>query len=162
LYQQYAHETLQFSTLMDKAGRVSIAPLQFDDVDTGDDAPARCLSRALWLANDGDVPYAVLLSEQCNYSERNGWRLEIGGPPGTGKTHTIRYLAASLPGHTTLLITADQVANIEHYMTLARLLSPSVLVIEDADLIARQREDMHGPCEEVLLNRLLNEMDGLT
>src|SRR5207248_8225894 len=84
------------------------------------------------------------------------------GPPGTGKTHTIRYLAASLPGHTTLLITADQVANIEHYMTLARLLSPSMLVIEDADLIARQREDMNGPCEEVLLNRLLNEMDGLT
>ena len=30
------------------------------------------------------------------------------GPPGTGKTHTIRYLAANLPGHTTLLITADQ------------------------------------------------------
>ena len=83
------------------------------------------------------------------------------GPPGTGKTHTIRYLAASLPGHTTLLITADQVANIEHYMTLARLLSPSMLVIEDADLIARQREDMNGPCEEDLLNRLLNEMDGL-
>jgi ATP-dependent 26S proteasome regulatory subunit len=46
-------------------------------------------------------------------------------------------------------------------MTLARLLSPSMLVIEDADLIARQREDMGGPCEEVLLNRLLNEMDGL-
>jgi len=83
------------------------------------------------------------------------------GPPGTGKTHTIRYLAGALPGHTTLLITAEQVALIEQYMTLARLLSPSMLVIEDADLIARQREDMGGPCEEALLNRLLNEMDGL-
>jgi SpoVK/Ycf46/Vps4 family AAA+-type ATPase len=83
------------------------------------------------------------------------------GPPGTGKTHTIRYLAAALPGHTTLLVTAEQVGLIDHYMTLARLLSPSILVIEDADLIARQREDMNSPCEEVLLNRLLNEMDGL-
>jgi ATP-dependent 26S proteasome regulatory subunit len=83
------------------------------------------------------------------------------GPPGTGKTHTIRYLAGALRGHTTLLITAEQVALIEEYMTLARLLSPSLVVIEDADLIARKRESMDGPCEEVLLNRLLNEMDGL-
>src|SRR5262249_37755231 len=83
------------------------------------------------------------------------------GPPGTGKTHTIRYLAGALPGHTTLLITAEQVGGIAQYMALARLLSPSIVVIEDADLIARQRERMDGPCEEVLLNRLLNEMDGL-
>jgi ATP-dependent 26S proteasome regulatory subunit len=83
------------------------------------------------------------------------------GPPGTGKTHTIRYLAGSLPGHTTLLVTAEQVGLLPEYMKLARLLSPSIVVIEDADLIARQREDMNSACEEVLLNRLLNEMDGL-
>jgi ATP-dependent 26S proteasome regulatory subunit len=47
------------------------------------------------------------------------------------------------------------------YMTLARLLQPSMVVIEDVDLIARSREAMQGGCEEVLLNRLLNEMDGL-
>ena len=35
-----------------------------------------------------------------------------------------------------------------------------MVVIEDVDLIARQRESMSG-CEEPLLNRLLNEMDGL-
>jgi len=34
-------------------------------------------------------------------------------------------------------------------------------VIEDADLIARDREDMRGAGEEALLNKLLNEMDGL-
>ena len=44
---------------------------------------------------------------------------------------------------------------------LARLLQPSILVIEDADLIARDRESMNSPCEEALLNSLLNEMDGL-
>ncbi len=82
------------------------------------------------------------------------------GPPGTGKTHTIRYLATNLPGHTTLIITAEQVAWLGAYMNLARLLQPTMVVIEDVDLIARDREEM-GPCEEPLLNRLLNEMDGL-
>jgi hypothetical protein len=83
------------------------------------------------------------------------------GPPGTGKTHTIRYLASNLPGITTFIITAGQVGLLAQYMTLARLLQPSMVVIEDVDLIARSRERMDGGCEEVLLNRLLNEMDGL-
>jgi len=83
------------------------------------------------------------------------------GPPGTGKTHTIRYLASNLPEHTTLIITADQVAILAQYMSLARLLQPALVVIEDADLIARAREDIGGPCAESMLNMLLNEMDGL-
>ncbi len=36
-----------------------------------------------------------------------------------------------------------------------------MVVMEDVDLIARERTDMDSPCEEVLLNKLLNEMDGL-
>src|SRR5260370_39501734 len=36
-----------------------------------------------------------------------------------------------------------------------------MMVIEYVDLIARERTHMHGPGEEVLLNKLLNEMDGL-
>ena len=83
------------------------------------------------------------------------------GPPGTGKTHTIRYLASNLPGHTTLIITAAQIGLLSHYMSLARLLQPAMVVIEDVDLIARSRDDMNGPCEESMLNGLLNEMDGL-
>lgn len=83
------------------------------------------------------------------------------GPPGTGKTHTVRYLAGCLGGHTTLLITAEQVGILGEYFELARLLQPSILVIEDVDLIARDRESMQSACEEVLLNKLLNEMDGL-
>jgi hypothetical protein len=83
------------------------------------------------------------------------------GPPGTGKTHTIHYLASQLPDHTTLLITAEQVGLLEEYMQLARFLQPAMVVLEDVDLIARARTQMHGPCEESLLNKLLNEMDGL-
>jgi hypothetical protein len=83
------------------------------------------------------------------------------GAPGTGKTHCIRYLAGKLPGHTTLLVTAEQVGLLPEYMALARLLQPALVVIEDADLIARNRTDLGSACEEVMLNRLLNELDGL-
>ena len=82
------------------------------------------------------------------------------GPPGTGKTHTIRYLASQLPGHTTFLITAEQVGKLSQYLQFARFLQPAIVVIEDVDLIARDRR-RQGACEEVLLNQLLNEMDGL-
>ena len=46
-------------------------------------------------------------------------------------------------------------------MSFARLLQPALVVIEDADLIARAREDIGGPCAELMLNMLLNEMDEL-
>lgn len=83
------------------------------------------------------------------------------GPPGTGKTHTIHYLIRALEGHTTLLVSAEQIGLLSEYMTLARLLQPSIVVLEDVDLIARDRQTMNGACEEILLNKLLNEMDGL-
>ena len=83
------------------------------------------------------------------------------GPPGTGKTHTIHYLAGELPTHTMLLITAEQVALLEHYFRLARFLQPSIVVVEDVDLIARERSHLQHPGQEILLNKLLNEMDGL-
>ena len=50
---------------------------------------------------------------------------------------------------------------LSEYMLLARLLQPSIVVIEDADLIGRDRRTMNSTCEEVILNKLLNEMDGL-
>ena len=80
------------------------------------------------------------------FSTRKG--ILFYGPPGTGKTHTIHYLARQSAGHTTLLIAAEQVRWLPQYMTLARLLQPSIVVIEDVDLIARDRNDMDGPCEE--------------
>ncbi|VIO81190.1 ATP-dependent zinc metalloprotease FtsH 3 [Bradyrhizobium ivorense] len=99
------------------------------------------------------------LLRKLGQSTRKG--ILLYGPPGTGKTHTIRYLATNLPGHTTLIITAEQVGLLGAYMSLARLLQPTMVVIEDVDLIARDRDEMDSPCEESLLNKLLNEMDGL-
>jgi AAA+ superfamily predicted ATPase/ATP-dependent Clp protease adapter protein ClpS len=83
------------------------------------------------------------------------------GPPGTGKTHTIRYLANQLEDHTTFLVTAEQIGLLPEYFALAKLMQPVIFVIEDVDLLAKSREMMHGSQEEALLNHLLNEMDGL-
>src|SRR5580700_9656373 len=111
---------------------------------------------------DRNVAGFMLAREQLKamrFQARKG--LLFYGPPGTGKTHTIHYLASQLPQHTTLLITAEQVGLIGEYFRLARFLQPAMMVIEDVDLIAREREQMHNPYQEVLLNKLLNEMDGL-
>jgi hypothetical protein len=111
---------------------------------------------------DRNVGQFVAAREQIKsfgFSAKKG--LLFYGPPGTGKTHTIHYLASQLPEHTTLLITAEQVAIVGEYFRLARFLQPAMMIIEDVDLIARERGQMHGPGEEILLNKLLNEMDGL-
>lgn len=257
----YAFETMTFSHLLvENQNGVVIAPLQFDEIDTGDATPARCLKNALWLCNHGKLPFALLLSRAQKHGRQAGLHVELAvppgeqglelsrrlldqierkvsqagsyrgkvlslessdnysgavggvrvhrlktvrreevilpeqtlrllernvtrfieqrdklremrlgvkkgllfyGPPGTGKTHTVHYLASQMKDHTTLLITAEQVALLDQYMQLARYLQPSMVVIEDVDLIARARTSMQSPCEESLLNRLLNEMDGL-
>jgi hypothetical protein len=97
--------------------------------------------------------------KSLRFSAKKG--LLFYGPPGTGKTHTIHYLASQLPDHTTLLITSEQVLMLGEYFRLARFLQPAMMVIEDVDLIAREREHLQHPGQELLLNKLLNEMDGL-
>ncbi len=251
---------MSLSALLTHNLTAGAVPLQYDEIDIGEDSPARCLSNALWLLTAGDNKYAVLVSKVFSYNapptlrvdvagphnevaaaftkdlfealeaavkqaksyrgkvlsleqgegytgqstgikvhkiqsverdqlvlpaamlamlERNTVQfvqqrarlLKLGqssrkglllyGPPGNGKTHTIHYLIRRLQGHTTLLVAGEQLGEIGEYMSLARLLQPSIIVLEDVDLIARDRAQMNNPCQESLLNKLLNEMDGL-
>ena len=80
------------------------------------------------------------------------------GPPGTGKTHTVRYLMSRLPETTVVVLTADALRLIGHACEIARALQPALVVVEDVDLIAQDRSHMHAT---PLLFQLLNEMDGL-
>ncbi|WP_298862965.1 ATP-binding protein [uncultured Gimesia sp.] len=107
------------------------------------------------------IQFVAQRAQLAKYKQATKKGILFYGPPGTGKTHTIHYLANELEAHTTLLISAEQVGMLDEYMSLARLLQPSIVVLEDVDLIARDRRDMNSACEEVLLNKLLNEMDGL-
>lgn len=118
-------------------------------------------ARTLELLERNVVQFVQRRTALAAYGQATKKGILFYGPPGTGKSHTIHFLAGALVGHTTLLITAEQVGLLAEYMALARLLQPSVVVIEDVDLIGRDRTAMHGPCEESMLNKLLNEMDGL-
>jgi ATP-dependent 26S proteasome regulatory subunit len=72
---------------------------------------------------------------------------------------TIQHLIGAMPGRTTFLVTAEDLAGIKETCEMARALEPSTVVIEDVDLVARSRkdEDANYPA----LFRLMNEMDGI-
>jgi cell division protease FtsH len=251
---------INLSTLLTHNKSAGVLPLQFDEIDIGELAPARCESNSLRLITSGGNKYAVLVSQVFHYNGTSTTRVDIAaprnetaekltkeffealeaavkharsyrgkvlslepgdsytgqstgikvhqiqsvdrerlvlppemlailerntvdfirhrprllelgqssrkgllfyGPPGNGKTHTIHYLIHLLQGHTTLLVSGEQLGAIGEYMSLARLLQPSIIVLEDVDLIALDRAQMNNPCQESLLNKLLNEMDGL-
>ena len=85
--------------------------------------------------------------------------LLLYGPPGVGKTHTVRYLTSNLVGTTVLQLTGGALHLIAEACSIARALQPAMLIVEDVDLIAEDR-GMH-PGQHPLLFQLLNEMDGL-
>ncbi|MHA7261828.1 AAA family ATPase [Arthrobacter sp. TMN-37] len=81
------------------------------------------------------------------------------GPPGTGKTHTVRYLLGRAEGTTAILLSGGTLAFVGEAARMARALQPSVVVLEDCDLIAEDRSFGHGP--QPLLFEVLDAMDGL-
>lgn len=84
--------------------------------------------------------------------------LLLHGPPGTGKTHTVRYLLGRLRGYTVVVLSGRAMRLLPQATALVRRLQPAVLVIEDVDLIAEDR----GTHETTpLLFELLNRIDGI-
>ncbi|MBO0812674.1 MAG: ATP-binding protein [Microlunatus sp.] len=84
--------------------------------------------------------------------------LLLFGPPGTGKTHTTRYLIGQLTRYTRLLLTGGSLHAIGPVAELARELQPAAVVLEDVDLVAEDRS--FGPGSSPVLFDLLDAMDG--
>jgi AAA+ superfamily predicted ATPase len=80
------------------------------------------------------------------------------GPPGVGKTLVTKYLARACPDYTVILLTGRQLRLVRESCILARLLQPALIVIEDVDLIAADRDQNF---DTTLLHDLMDEMDGL-
>ena len=86
--------------------------------------------------------------------------LLLHGPPGTGKTLTAMYLVGKMPGRTTLVLSGGSYGLVAPTCELARNLQPSMVILEDVDLVAEERGGSPFG-ENPLLYELLNEMDGL-
>ena len=82
------------------------------------------------------------------------------GPPGTGKTHTVRYLLSRLEGVTAFILSGQSLALVGSACAMARLFQPSLVILEDVDLVAADRS--FGPVgANGLLFEVLNQIDGL-
>ncbi|MGH3499317.1 MAG: AAA family ATPase, partial [Nocardioidaceae bacterium] len=82
------------------------------------------------------------------------------GPPGSGKTHTVRYLMSQLTDTTVVVLSGRALTELlPSGVSLARRLQPAVVVIEDVDLIAEDRSYTQGAAP--VLFELLNRIDGV-
>lgn len=80
------------------------------------------------------------------------------GPPGTGKTFACRYLCGKLPQVTRIIVTGSALLQVSSVFSLARLLQPSLVILEDVDLVFSSREiNLYSS----VLGDMLDQMDGL-
>jgi len=80
------------------------------------------------------------------------------GPPGTGKTFACRYLCANLPNTTRIMVAGSALQQVAAVFSLARLLQPALVILEDVDLVFAVR-DINTQAS--ILGELLDQMDGL-
>jgi len=79
------------------------------------------------------------------------------GPPGTGKTYMSRYISDRLHNTTTIVSSGQSLLHIRSVCNLARMLQPSIIVLEDVDLVYSSREINFN---NTALGELMNELDG--
>jgi len=81
------------------------------------------------------------------------------GPPGSGKTLTVRHLLSETPGITAVVLAGNSIQFVAQAAELARAMQPAIVVLEDIDLIAADRNLAVGP--QPLLFAMLDALDGL-
>jgi hypothetical protein len=83
--------------------------------------------------------------------------LLLYGPPGNGKTYTCKYLAGALSDATTIFAAGTALVQIRTIFNVARLFQPSLIVMEDIDLVYSDRQiNPYSP----QLGSLMDELDG--
>lgn len=79
------------------------------------------------------------------------------GPPGTGKTFTSRFLSNELGSATTIVSSGNSLLHVRSVCNIGRMLQPSVIVLEDVDLVYSQRETN---AYSTALGELMDVLDG--
>nr|WP_241739952.1 MULTISPECIES: AAA family ATPase [Microbacterium] len=145
---------------------LSFTPTEFGRSDAG----ATFLNRPIVTVDDVILPEGVLdeivqhvigIGEHRELLRAAGQHLKRGvllyGPPGTGKTLTIRHLLTRSVGTTVILLTGTSIRFISAAAEIARTFQPSIVVLEDIDLVAMERHTSPQP----LLFEVLEALDGL-
>lgn len=104
--------------------------------------------------------------EKSQFLKKAGRSVKKGillyGKPGTGKTFTAKWLATGVPGLTTIVMSAEQLHLIKDCCTLARMLAPALVIMEDIDLVATHRDERtKSASAQITLHQILNELDGM-
>lgn len=103
------------------------------------------------------------IAEHADELRAQGQHLKRGvllyGPPGTGKTHTLRHLITEAIDHTVVLLSGNSLGYVTMAAKIARALQPAIVVLEDVDLVAQDRDMAYGA--QPLLFEVMDAMDGL-
>jgi len=107
------------------------------------------------------VEHVVGVGEHRDALRAAGQHLKRGvllyGPPGTGKTLTVRHLLSRTPDTTAVVLTGSSIRFIAAAAEIARTFPPSLVVLEDIDLVAADR----GYSPQPILFEVLDALDGL-
>ncbi|MFC0673630.1 ATP-binding protein [Brachybacterium hainanense] len=144
--------------------------LSFQPTQFGDSAGATFLPRPDVPAEAIVLPPGVLeavvshvvgIGEHREALRAAGQHLKRGvllyGPPGTRKTLTVRHLLGRTPGTTAVVLTGSSIGFVTQAAELARTFQPSIVVLEDIDLVAME----HSYSPQPLLFEVLDALDGL-
>jgi DNA polymerase III delta prime subunit len=112
---------------------------------------------------EGVRAHVIGIGEQADTLRSYGQHLKRGvllyGPPGTGKTLTVQHLLSATPARTAIILQGGSLGYVAEAARLARAMTPAMLVLEDVDLVAGEREMFGGP--QPLLFEILDALDGV-
>ena len=106
------------------------------------------------------------LERQLGVKFPNG--IVLYGPPGCGKTEIVRALINETNVHSISLsptdlsgVASETCRRIKEAFAEAKENQPSIIFLDELDMIVRKRDESYDPDSPKILGSLLNEMDGL-
>lgn len=145
---------------------------EFGDIERNEKVDPIFLAKPLVTQNDivlDDETWKVIQRTIIDFHERRQELIKAGlpgrrgvlfyGPPGTGKTYTCRYISHRLRSATSIVATGLSLLHIRSICNIARMLQPSIVILEDVDLVYSARE---RNIYTTALGELMDELDGFS
>lgn len=140
---------------VERAERLRVLFKPIEQIDDSDMVIDEAVRQMLWR-NVVDLHLRRRVLKANGVPVRRG--VLLYGPPGTGKTFACRYLCGKLPETTRIIVTGTALLQVTQIFNLARMFQPSLVILEDVDLVFASRQvNLYSS----VLGELLDQMDGL-